>query len=207
MEFAKILKANPYHDEKGRFSTEDKAKFVSTGGIFDKQRGKNKESDSGVTFSDSETKTGLKALEELPFKKYRTIDGMKEIKEKAVPFKGGFGFGNGGILPTSTPDEKTVSKVKTVDLGDLIATQDIVDPKTVKEYLNGTAKGFGAGKLPVVLKAKDGKLYISDGHHRLTAQVLAGRKKAKVRYAEVDSVSVNAAGTEYVATYKSDASV
>lgn len=29
MEFAQVLKANPYHDEKGRFSTEDKAKVVS----------------------------------------------------------------------------------------------------------------------------------------------------------------------------------
>lgn len=36
MEFAHILKANPYHDEKGRFSTEDKAKFVSTGPAFSK---------------------------------------------------------------------------------------------------------------------------------------------------------------------------
>lgn len=36
--FAKILKANPYHDELGRFSTRDKAKFVSVGGVFDKQR-------------------------------------------------------------------------------------------------------------------------------------------------------------------------
>lgn len=32
--FAKILKANPYHDETGRFSTQDKAKFVSTSGVF-----------------------------------------------------------------------------------------------------------------------------------------------------------------------------
>lgn len=40
MEFAKILKANPYHDELGRFSTQDKAKFVSVGGVFDKQRAK-----------------------------------------------------------------------------------------------------------------------------------------------------------------------
>ena len=38
MEFAKILKANPYHDEKGRFSTQDKANFVSVGGVFDRQR-------------------------------------------------------------------------------------------------------------------------------------------------------------------------
>lgn len=38
LSFAHILKANPYHDEKGRFSSNDKAKFVSVGGIFDKQR-------------------------------------------------------------------------------------------------------------------------------------------------------------------------
>lgn len=30
--FASVLKANPYHDEKGRFSTKDKAAFVSSGG-------------------------------------------------------------------------------------------------------------------------------------------------------------------------------
>lgn len=38
MEFAHILKANPYHDELGRFSTQDKAKFVSIGGVFASQR-------------------------------------------------------------------------------------------------------------------------------------------------------------------------
>lgn len=36
--FALILKANPYHDERGRFAQRDKAKFVSVGGVFDKQR-------------------------------------------------------------------------------------------------------------------------------------------------------------------------
>ena len=34
MNYAHILKANPYHDERGRFTTEDKAKFVSTSGKF-----------------------------------------------------------------------------------------------------------------------------------------------------------------------------
>lgn len=32
MEFAQVLKANPYHDEKGRFSTQEKAKVVSGSG-------------------------------------------------------------------------------------------------------------------------------------------------------------------------------
>lgn len=34
--YARILKANPYHDERGRFSNKDKAKFVSTGPKFAK---------------------------------------------------------------------------------------------------------------------------------------------------------------------------
>lgn len=37
IEWTKILKANPYHDEKGRFSSQDKTKFVSIGGIFASQ--------------------------------------------------------------------------------------------------------------------------------------------------------------------------
>lgn len=32
--FAKILKANPYHDEKGRFSSRDRASFMSIGAKF-----------------------------------------------------------------------------------------------------------------------------------------------------------------------------
>lgn len=44
--FAKILKANPYHDEQGLFTSKDKAKFVSIGEVFDKQRSKSKEKGS-----------------------------------------------------------------------------------------------------------------------------------------------------------------
>jgi len=36
--YAQILKANPYHDHLGRFATKDGAKFVSLGGVFDRQR-------------------------------------------------------------------------------------------------------------------------------------------------------------------------
>lgn len=36
--FSKILKANPYHDESGKFSTEARAKFVSTGPKFQKPK-------------------------------------------------------------------------------------------------------------------------------------------------------------------------
>lgn len=36
--YLKILKANPYHDERGRFASKRRASFVSIGGVFDKQR-------------------------------------------------------------------------------------------------------------------------------------------------------------------------
>lgn len=32
--YVKILKANPHHDEKGRFSTADAARFTSIEGVF-----------------------------------------------------------------------------------------------------------------------------------------------------------------------------
>lgn len=33
-----VLKANPYHDERGRFATQDTARFVSTSGVFSGKR-------------------------------------------------------------------------------------------------------------------------------------------------------------------------
>lgn len=36
--YARILKANPYHDAQGRFAPKGAASFVSIGGVFDKQR-------------------------------------------------------------------------------------------------------------------------------------------------------------------------
>lgn len=49
-----VFKANPYHDELGRFSSSNKAKFVSIGGVFDKQRAKAKEKASSTPTTTSE---------------------------------------------------------------------------------------------------------------------------------------------------------
>lgn len=40
LDLLKVLKANPYHDEQGLFSTKDRAHFQSIGGVFDRQRAK-----------------------------------------------------------------------------------------------------------------------------------------------------------------------
>lgn len=72
-----------------------------------------------------------------------------------------------------------------VDLGDLHAMQDRVDPKKVAAIgeLSEQPK-----KLPVVVQ-HNGKQYIADGHHRLAAQWLAGETKAKVRLKDLEPVS------------------
>jgi len=45
--FSTILKANPYHDEKGRFATRDGANFVSIGSHFSKSNARDKANHSG----------------------------------------------------------------------------------------------------------------------------------------------------------------
>lgn len=70
-----------------------------------------------------------------------------------------------------------------VNLSDLVAMQDRVDPAKVKAIADA-----GGGKLPVVV-GMGGKHYIADGHHRLAAQWLAGQDKAKVKFKDLEPVS------------------
>lgn len=72
---------------------------------------------------------------------------------------------------------------KTVKLDDLHAMQDRVDPVKVDALRGGAA----SGKLAVVVR-HDGKDYIADGHHRLTADWLNGKDSADVRYKDLEPV-------------------
>lgn len=74
---------------------------------------------------------------------------------------------------------------QTVNLADLVAMQDRVDPEKVKAI---AAAGDQVSKLPVVV-GMGGKQYIADGHHRLAAQWLAGQEKAQVRFKDLEPVS------------------
>ena len=74
--FAKILKANPYHDETGRFSTQDKAKFVSTSGVFASRLGKLRGAGGGGA-SKTYTRAEIDAdIEKLHKAGIRTMDGV-----------------------------------------------------------------------------------------------------------------------------------
>jgi hypothetical protein len=72
---------------------------------------------------------------------------------------------------------------KEVKLDDLHAMQDRVDPAKVKAI---GERGAG-GKNAVVVR-HNGKHYIADGHHRLTADWLAGKETATVAFKDLEPV-------------------
>jgi hypothetical protein len=71
---------------------------------------------------------------------------------------------------------------KSVKLDELTAMQNRVDTAKVEAI---AAKGVTGGKLPVVVKIND-RLWIADGHHRLTAAWLKGDDEAEVRFKDLD---------------------
>ena len=76
-------------------------------------------------------------------------------------------------------------EVRGVSLKSLIPTQDDVDAEKVNHILNRT-KPYDH---PQVLEI-DGKLYVIDGHHRITSAVLEGKDTLDVELARADSAPV-----------------
>lgn len=70
-----------------------------------------------------------------------------------------------------------------VKLSDLHAMQDRVDPKKV----DAIAASGDHGKLATVVR-HNGRDYIADGHHRLTADWLNGKETAQVHYKDLEPV-------------------
>ncbi|WEX10288.1 XkdF-like putative serine protease domain-containing protein [Chelativorans sp. AA-79] len=79
-----------------------------------------------------------------------------------------------------------------VKLDELTAMQNRVDTAKVKAIAE---KGAEGGKLPVVVKI-NGRLWIADGHHRLTAAWLNGDEEAEVRFKDLEP-ETNVMKTEF----------
>ncbi len=77
-----------------------------------------------------------------------------------------------------TPDQRATAKYEDVDLHSLIATQRTVDAARVQELMSNPNAETGD---PVIVRSEN-KLYIADGHHRLTRDFLkgVGRQSVKV---------------------------
>lgn len=69
--------------------------------------------------------------------------------------------------------------VKTISLNSLVALQNRVDPDKVQSMIDNEPD-----KIPVVVRF-NGRNVIADGHHRLAAHLLTGRKTAPVRFADL----------------------
>jgi hypothetical protein len=189
MEFAKILKANPYHDERGRFTTEGRANFVSVGGVFDKQGGKGASS-SGL--SSDEQKIANKNLKSLVDRsEYGLADRTTIPTEKF--FKGENPYGN----INGAKDENF--EKKTIKISSLASTQDAVDTVGVRAYIEG--KGNEGKALPRVVEHK-GTYILMDGNHRLAALSLAGRKTAEVLVAHTTGENLKTVNWLQTATFK-----
>lgn len=71
--------------------------------------------------------------------------------------------------------------VKTVRLNNVVALQDRVDPERVQYFVQNEA----GADLPVVVRL-NGRKIIVDGHHRMAARWLRGRKTAQVHYIDLN---------------------
>lgn len=154
MEFAKILKANPYHDEKGRFSTGDKARFVSTGGVFDKQRAKAGGNSKGGTAPEREFKdrskddefatSQMKKLDALPSDQLKALKEYTSATYEAI--NGHLRMGTAvsdGVLNTMA---KMDEAMKTATVGvDLIAYRGITAGPYVSKLYEMYSKGTLVG--------------------------------------------------------------
>jgi hypothetical protein len=86
-------------------------------------------------------------------------------------------FQNPAKFPTAYLDvAKTEIEIPT---GLLRATQKDVDPATVSKYVRGRGS-FQGSPAEVVLNKETGEYLITDGHHRVAAEILKGNKTIKV---------------------------
>jgi len=133
-----------------------------------------------------------------PFKALLAESGIKVVKRELKPngdpktSKTPFLYdvnALGSLRPDQVPrffgaltDSESLPKQE-VNLSDLHAMQDRVDP----EKVSAIAEHGAGGKLATVVQ-HNGKKYIADGHHRLTADWLAGKETAEVRFKDLEPV-------------------
>ena len=75
------------------------------------------------------------------------------------------------------------SRVESVPIRQLYATQPTVNPDFAT-----TSSSFG--EMPLVVR-KNGKMFVQDGHHRLTKQAEGGAQTANVRFIDLDNADTS----------------
>jgi len=75
------------------------------------------------------------------------------------------------------------SRIEEVPIRQLYATQPSVNP-------DFDTTSSSAGELPLVVR-KNGKMFVQDGHHRLTKKAQSGSQTAKVRFIDLDNADTS----------------
>lgn len=151
--FAQILKANPYHDERGRFTTADDAKFVSVGGKFSTSQAKARIDEAARKVSIGGYREDAR-MSKLGFTVMSDSDQAKHPELSYAYFS-----------------KAKTSKLGKIDLPTTVIQADVSRAKA-KELVSSTRK-----VPPIKVARIDGKLVVVDGHHRLAAAKARGDKK------------------------------
>jgi len=168
-----VEKANPYHDEAGRFTQAGSATHTSAWGRK-ARNGKDAPKDDQLRerYADAAKEVGLP-----PTYSGKDSSWLDEVVDNPVKVTSYMSFKQAKGLDVSTFSD---GKDKEFELSDLKAVQDYVNPEKVQDYLKKIKSGNGDFKLNVAKVGKD--LVVVDGTHRLVALHLSGAKKVTVNY-------------------------
>lgn len=86
--------------------------------------------------------------------------------------------------PTSDREIPEGGEVQLIALSHLIPTQGTVETKKIEEFL-GNKRYANQGRPVAIRDATTGKYYLQDGHHRVSADLMAGRKTAEIEVVTV----------------------
>jgi len=131
-------------------------------------------------FTPGEIKSGMAKLAALAAANkpgaYTPGFGTEEVLGKPVAHKMFFG-----------PGSASGAKLEVVNLADIIPSQDVIDPNMVAGILKTGAEDGMSDSPPEVIRI-GGKLYLQDGHHRVSAMALAGRTHVSVMVADASGL-------------------
>lgn len=115
----------------------------------------------------------------LPFVREEIWDDGTHVIFREVPFL----VGHKPFVPQSAHKN---AHQEVVPLAKLVATQSVVTDTGLEMHSPGNVPRFESYdyELPMTYQ-KDGLYYIADGHHRLTARWLTGKKTARVQVVDV----------------------
>lgn len=126
--------------------------------------------------------------------------GNIKLNPKADPTQTGWTFRDVEKPILNKAENRRVSaltsRVEEVPINQIYATQPTVNP-------DFSTTSSSAGELPFVVR-KNGKMFVQDGHHRLTKVAEEGVQNAKVRFIDLDGADTSTPLLDYDSNFNSD---